>query len=137
VCQGKRGLRSLECKIVKNANQGVELLFTRAETLADFVCNLCSNPRAKPHRAFGNPVEGDLLRNFGIQSLEYFCLKNWRKFILKRATRDGLGARARVLARLRTPRATSSRRILVAHARRGARKFSGPRPATSPLCTYG
>jgi hypothetical protein len=35
------GIASLECKLVKNANQGVWLLFTGAEFLADLLCNLC------------------------------------------------------------------------------------------------
>jgi hypothetical protein len=33
--------------------------------------------------AFGFIVEGNLLDNFGIQSLEHFYLKYWRKLILK------------------------------------------------------
>jgi hypothetical protein len=112
------GIASLECKLVKNANQGVELLFTSTEILADFLSNLYSNPWAKPPRAFGNLVEGDLLSNFGIQSLEHFCLRNWRKFILKRATRDGLGAKARASRDVapRTPRRPAVPR-LCAHAK--------------------
>jgi hypothetical protein len=64
---------------VKNAKQGAGLLFTGTEILAIFHCNLCSNRRVKPYRAFGILVEGDLLSNFGIQSLEHFYFKNWRK----------------------------------------------------------
>jgi hypothetical protein len=33
--------------------------------------------------AFGISVEDNLLDNFCIQSLEHFCLKFWRKLILK------------------------------------------------------
>jgi hypothetical protein len=64
---------------VKNAKQGTGLLFTATKILANFHCNLCSNRRVRPCRAFGILVEGDLLSNFGIQSLEYFYFKNWRK----------------------------------------------------------
>jgi hypothetical protein len=49
-----------------------------------------------------------LLSNFGIQSLVHLCFEIWRNFILKSVTRNRLGARARVPARRRTPRATSS-----------------------------
>jgi hypothetical protein len=78
------GIASLECKVVKNAKQCAGLLFTGAEILADLLCNLCSTVSNNP-RAFGIFVECKLLSNFGIQSLEHFCLKFWRKFILKRA----------------------------------------------------
>jgi hypothetical protein len=64
---------------VKNAKQGAGLLFTGAEILANFHCNLCSNQWVKPPRAFGIFVEGNLLSNFGIQSLDHFYFKNWRK----------------------------------------------------------
>jgi hypothetical protein len=40
-------------------------------------------PVNKNHGAFGIIEEGNLLDNFGIQSLEYFYLKNLRKLILK------------------------------------------------------
>jgi hypothetical protein len=33
--------------------------------------------------AFGISVEGNFLDNFGIRSLEHFCLKYLRKLILK------------------------------------------------------
>jgi hypothetical protein len=35
------GIASLECKMVKNANQGVGSLFTGAEFSVKFPCNLC------------------------------------------------------------------------------------------------
>jgi hypothetical protein len=44
-----------------------------------------------------------LLSNFGIQSLEHFCLKFWRKFILKRAMWNCVWIRA-------NPRTTSPAR---------------------------
>jgi hypothetical protein len=40
-------------------------------------------PVSKNPGAFGIIVEGNLLGNFGIQSLEHFCLKYWRKLIFK------------------------------------------------------
>jgi hypothetical protein len=39
----------------------------------------------KPYRAFGIIEEGNLLNNFGIQSLEHFCLQIVRKLILNQA----------------------------------------------------
>jgi hypothetical protein len=35
------GIADLECKLVVNASQRVESLFTGAEISADFPCNLC------------------------------------------------------------------------------------------------
>jgi hypothetical protein len=70
---------------VKNAKQCAGLLFTGAEFLADFLCKLCSNQQVKPPRALGILVEGNLRSNFGIQSLEHFCLRIWRNFVLKSA----------------------------------------------------
>jgi hypothetical protein len=58
---------------------------------------------SKNPRAFGIFVEGNLLSNFGIQSLEHFCLKIWRKFILKRAMWNSVWIRA-------NPRTTSPAR---------------------------
>jgi hypothetical protein len=77
------GITSLECKVVKNANQGVGSLFTGAEFLVNLHCCSCSNQWVKPYRAFGIIEEGNLLENFGIQSLEHFYLKNLRKLNLK------------------------------------------------------
>jgi hypothetical protein len=39
----KIGIADFECKGVKIAKQGAELLFTDAEFLPDFSYNLCSN----------------------------------------------------------------------------------------------
>jgi hypothetical protein len=50
--------------------------------------------------AFGINEEGNLLDNFGIQSLEHFCLKSLRKLILKWAKWNCFGA-GRVCARRR------------------------------------
>jgi hypothetical protein len=57
--------------------------------MARLACRSCSIPWINHPRAFGIFVEGNLLDNFGMQSLEYFCLNFWRKLDLKRAKRNG------------------------------------------------
>jgi hypothetical protein len=71
----KIGIADLECKGVKNAKTDIESLFTSVEFSVKFLCNLCSIYWSNHPRAFGILVEGNLLDNFGIQSLEHFCLE--------------------------------------------------------------
>jgi hypothetical protein len=54
----KTGIADFECKVVKIAKQGAELLFTGAENLAKLVCCSCQIHGSKPPRPFGNFVEG-------------------------------------------------------------------------------
>jgi hypothetical protein len=75
----KIGIASLEWKGVKNAKTGIGALFLGAENLVNLHCRSCSNQWVKPPRAFGIFVEGNLLSNFGIQSLDHFVFENWRK----------------------------------------------------------
>jgi hypothetical protein len=77
------GIASLECRVVKIANQGAGSLFISAKFLAILHWRSCSNQWPKPYRAFGIVEEANLLDNFGIQSLEHFCFKNVRKLHLK------------------------------------------------------
>jgi hypothetical protein len=91
---------------VKNALEGVLLLFIGAEFLANLECRSCSIPWIKPLSAFANVVEGNLLNNFGIQGSGHFSLNFWRKFGLKKAKRNFLDSR-RSRAR-RRPRAATS-----------------------------
>jgi hypothetical protein len=75
--------------LVKNPFELTRLLFTGAEKMAGLACRSCSIPWINHPRAFGIIVEGNLLDNFGIQSLEHFCLNFWRKLDWKSAKRDG------------------------------------------------
>jgi hypothetical protein len=54
----KIGIADFECKVVKIAKQGVELLFTGVENLAKLTCYSCQIRGSKPPRPFGNFVEG-------------------------------------------------------------------------------
>jgi hypothetical protein len=75
--------------MVKNANQGAGSLFTGAEFSVKFLCNLCSVCWSNHPRAFGILVEGNLLDNIGLQSLEHFCLEFWRKINCNKAKWNG------------------------------------------------
>jgi hypothetical protein len=87
---------------VKNPFEFTRLLFTGAEKMTKLACHSCSIPWITHPIAIGIFVEGNLIDNFGIQSLEHFCLNFWRKLDLKRAKRNGFGAPA-------LPRTTSRR----------------------------
>jgi hypothetical protein len=54
----KIGIADFECKVVKIAKQGVELLFMSTENFAKLICCSCQNRGSKPPRPFGNFVEG-------------------------------------------------------------------------------
>jgi hypothetical protein len=82
----KIGITSLECKVVKNAKQGTELLFIGVENLTNLICCLCQIRWSKPPRAFGNFVEGGVVDKFGIQTLVQFSFEFWSNFVLNRAT---------------------------------------------------
>jgi hypothetical protein len=78
-------------------------------------------------------VEGNLLGNIGIQSLDHFYFENWRKFECKRVKSNCLCKPE--LPRTMSPHdATSARRTRPARTRRGAGVTAGPRPAAPPLC---
>jgi hypothetical protein len=87
----KIGIASLECKVVKNAKQGLELLFMSAENFAKLICCLCQIRWSKPPRAFGNLVEGRVVDKFGIQALVRFSFKIWSNFISNMATLKCVG----------------------------------------------
>jgi hypothetical protein len=93
--------------LVKNALEGVLLLFIGAQYLANLACRSYSIPWIKPLSAFANVVEGYLLNNFGIQGSGHFSLNFWRKFGLKKAKRNRLDSR-RSRARHRPRAATSA-----------------------------
>jgi hypothetical protein len=130
------GIASLECRVVKISNQGAGSLFTGAEFLAILHCRSYSNQWVKPYRAFGIIEEGNLLDNFGIQSLAHFCLKNVRKLILKQAMWNCFWAR-RAGARRRARLATLVRRRTAGHALRSRPATAGPWQAPRALCAYG
>jgi hypothetical protein len=97
----KIGIASLECKVVKNAKQGAELLFIGAENFSNLICCLCQIRWSKTPRAFGNLVEGTMVDKFGIQTLVWFSFEFWSKFVLNRATLNlflGLASRTHDVA---------------------------------------
>jgi hypothetical protein len=69
------GIAGLECKLVKNASQHTDPLFTRAEKILNFPRNSCQIYGSKHPRAFGKLVEGSLVSNFDIQTFVHFCYK--------------------------------------------------------------
>jgi hypothetical protein len=80
------GIADSKCKMVKNASQCLDLLFTGAENSANLLCSFCQIRWSKPPRAFGKLVEGSVVRNFGIQMFVQFCYKFWSKFDSNTAT---------------------------------------------------
>jgi hypothetical protein len=69
------GIASLECRVVKMANQGTSFLFIGAEILANLACCSCSIPWIKPLPAFAIVEEGSLIFNFAIDCKMHFSLK--------------------------------------------------------------
>jgi hypothetical protein len=80
------GIVDSKCKMVKNASQRIDPLFTRAEKTLKFPCSLCKIGGSKPHRAFVKLVEGSVVNKFGIQTFGQFSLEIWRKFGSKLVT---------------------------------------------------
>jgi hypothetical protein len=78
-----RGVVSLECGVVKIANQGVGLLFTSAMKIPKLACCSCSIPWVKPLLGFAIVEEGSLIYNFAVQWKARFSSKIWRKLCLK------------------------------------------------------
>jgi hypothetical protein len=68
---------------VKQALEGVLLLFTGAEFSAMLAWCSCFIPWTKPLQAFVQVVEGSLISNFASDAKVQFSLENWRKPILK------------------------------------------------------
>jgi hypothetical protein len=75
----KIGIASLEWKGVKNAKIGTGVLFLGAEILVNLHYRSCSNQWVKPPIAFSIFLEGNLLSNIGIQSLDHLYFENGRK----------------------------------------------------------
>jgi hypothetical protein len=73
----------LEEFLVKQAWEGVLLLFTSAEISAMLAWHSCFIPWTKPLQAFVKVVEGSLISNFASDAKVQFSLENWRKTILK------------------------------------------------------
>jgi hypothetical protein len=73
----------LEEFLVKQALEGVLLLFTGAEFLAMLEWRSCFISWTKPLQAFVKVVEGSLISNFASDAKVHFSLENWRKTILK------------------------------------------------------
>jgi hypothetical protein len=69
------GIAGLECKLVKNASQRADPLFTGVEKILNFPYNSCQIYGSKHPRAFGKLVEGSLVSTFGIQTFVHFYLE--------------------------------------------------------------
>jgi hypothetical protein len=69
--------------LVKQAWEGVLLLFTGAEISAMLAWRSCFIPWTKPLQAFVKVIEGSLISNFASDAKVQFSLENWRKTILK------------------------------------------------------
>jgi hypothetical protein len=80
------GIASLECRVVKMANQGTGSLFINAEILAKLARCSCSIPWVKPLPTFVKVVEGCLIFNFDIDHKVHFSFKIQRKLNLKTAS---------------------------------------------------
>jgi hypothetical protein len=77
------GICNLEEFLVKQALEGVLLLFTGAEFLAMLAWLSCFISWTKPLQAFVKVAEGSLISNFASDAKVQFSLENWRKTILK------------------------------------------------------
>jgi hypothetical protein len=73
----------LEEFLVKQALEGVLLLFTGAEFLAVLAWRSCFISWTKPLQAFVKVVKGSLISNFASDAKVQFSLENWRKTISK------------------------------------------------------
>jgi hypothetical protein len=106
-------ISSLECRVVKMANQGTGLLFIGAEILAKLARSSCSIPWVKPLPTFVKVVEGCVIFNFAIDHKVHFSLKIQRKFNLKTASanykRSGTPRRALPRRRARPHRQAAVR----------------------------
>jgi hypothetical protein len=127
------GIASLECRVVKMANQGADFLFIGAEILANLACCSCSIPWIKPLLAFAIVEEGSLIFNFAIDCKVHFSLKIQRKSNLKTASTNcfstAMPERAHARRHERVAPARSTR------AARARRCTGGPiGPCTAPEC---
>jgi hypothetical protein len=112
------GIADSKCKMVKNASQHLDLLFTGVEKILKFPCSSCQIRWAKPPRAFVKLVEGSVVSKFGIQTFVQFSYEFWRKFDSRLVTWNGCEPE-RVHPRDVAPRrTTSARRRTRARARR-------------------
>jgi hypothetical protein len=69
------GIASLECRVVKMANQGTSSLFIGAENLANLARCSCLILWVTPLPTFVKVVEGCLIFNFAIDHKVHFSLK--------------------------------------------------------------
>jgi hypothetical protein len=128
------GIASLECRLVKMANQGTGLLFIGVEILAKLARCSCLILWVKPLPSFGKVVEGCVIFNFAIDRKVHYSLEIHRKTILNIASANCFhpAMPERVLARRRTC-ATPARRMRTACARRCTGGPSGPCAAPGVL----
>jgi hypothetical protein len=127
------GITSLECRVVKMANQGAGLLFISAEILANLACCSCSIIWVKPLPAFAIVVEGSLIFNFAIDCKVHFSLKIQRisnlKTTLANCKRLGTPRRALPRRRARPCRQAAVRAVPVS----GVHDEAPERPSVAAL----
>jgi hypothetical protein len=80
------GIATLECRVVKMANQGTSSLFIGAENLANLARCSCLILWVTPLPTFVKVVDECLIFNFAIDHKVHFSLKIQRKFNLKTAS---------------------------------------------------
>jgi hypothetical protein len=80
------GIASLECKVVKTANQGTGSLFISAENLANLARCSCLILCVTSLPTFVKVVEGCVIFHFAVDHKVHFSLKIKRKFNLKTAS---------------------------------------------------
>jgi hypothetical protein len=84
----KIGIADFECKVVKNAKKRHWDTVPGRRVFGQLALPFLLKPVRKPPRAFGIFVEGNLLGNIGIQSLDHLYFENWRNFECKWVKRN-------------------------------------------------
>jgi hypothetical protein len=133
------GIASLECRVVKMANQGTGSLFIGAEILAKLARCSCLILWVTPLPTFVNVVEGCVIFNFAIDCKVHYSLEIQRKTILNNASANCFHPATPERATVRRrARATPARRTRAARAHRGTDGPSGPcaTPALLLLVTF-
>jgi hypothetical protein len=110
----------LEEFLVKQALDGVMLLFTGTEFSAMLAWRSCFIPWTKPLQAFVKVVEESLISNFASDTKVQFILENWRKTNLKIESGNTFALRAPERVQSATSRAATSATAVCAVPASGA-----------------
>jgi hypothetical protein len=121
------GIASLECRVVKMANQGTGSLFIDAEILAKLARCSYLILWVTPRPTFVKVVEGCVIFNFAIDRKVHYSLEIQRKTILNNASANCFHpATPERAPKQRRARATPACRTRAARARRGTGGPSSP-----------